>query len=147
MFDFQNLTFGSSGKIVEKLQGWLNELLKLKPPLDVNGFIDAKTSAAVRRFQQQNNLPVNREPVVSIKTWRLLRSKLGERRIFNDPDVPPPLKKIMAGDVVAQPGDLKIDKTVFKFLYRLRVRKDFVAKLNDDNLDRLLGFMEKDKDV
>ena len=56
-------------------------------------------------------------------------------------------EKIMAGDVVAQPGNLKIDKTVFKFLYRLRVRKDFVAKLNDDNLDRLLGFMEKDKDV
>jgi putative chitinase len=147
MFDFQNLTFGSSGKLVEKLQGWLNELLKLKPPLHVNGFFDTKTGAAVKNFQQLNNLPVDREPVVSFKTWRTLGRKLGERRIFNDPDVPPPLKKIMAGDVIAQPGSLKIDKTVFKFLYRARVRKDFVAKLNDDNLDRLLGFMEKDKAV
>src|SRR6266436_6180092 len=124
MFDFLNLTTGSSGKIVEKLQGWLNELLKLKPPLEVNGFFDTKTGAAVKNFQQLNNLPVNREPVVSFKTWRTLGRELGERRIFNDPDVPPPLKKIMAGDVIAQPGSLKIDKTVFKFLYRARVRKD-----------------------
>ena len=147
MFDFQNLTLGSSGKIVEKLQGWLNELLKLKPPLEIKGFFDTKTGAAVKRFQQLNNLPVNREPVVTFKTWRTLGRKLGERRIFNDPDVPPPLKKIMAGDVIAQPDSLKIDKTVFKFLYRARVRKDFVAKLNDDNLDLLLGFMEKDNEV
>jgi peptidoglycan hydrolase-like protein with peptidoglycan-binding domain len=75
MFDFQNQTLGSSGKIVEKLQGWLNELLKLKPTLDVNGFFDTKTGAAVKRFQQLNNLPVNREPVVTFKTWRTLGKK------------------------------------------------------------------------
>jgi len=58
MFDFLNLTTGSSGKIIEKLQGWLNELLKLKPPLEVTGFFDPKTGAAVRKFQQQNNIPI-----------------------------------------------------------------------------------------
>ena len=147
MFDFLNLTTGSSGKIVEKLQGWLNELQKPKPPLSVNGFFDLNTANAVTKFQQQNQLPVARQATVGVKTWRLIGRKLGEKRIFDDPDVPPPLKKIMAADVIAKPGNLKIDKTVFRFLYRLRVRKDYVAKLNDDNLDLLLGFMEKDKEV
>jgi putative chitinase len=147
MFDFLNLTIGSTGKIVAKLQGWLNELLKLKPPLDTNGFFDPKTGAAVRAFQQRNNIPVGHQPVVGVKTWKLIGRKLGERRIFDDPDVPPALKKIMAADIIAHPGALKIDKTVFRFLYRAQVRKDFVAKLNDDNLDLLLGFMEADPDL
>src|SRR5215471_9837920 len=107
MFDFLNLTTGSSGKIVEKLQGWLNELLKLKPPLEVTAFFDPKTGAAVRKFQQQNNIPIGRQPVVTIKTWKLIGRKLGERRIFDDPDVPPALKKIMAADVIANPGRSK----------------------------------------
>jgi len=94
MFDFLNLTTGSSGKIVAKLQGWLNELLKLKPPLELTGFFDPKTGAAVRKFQQQNNIPIGRQPVVTIKTWKLIGRKLGERRIFDDPDFPPALKKI-----------------------------------------------------
>jgi hypothetical protein len=50
MFDFLNLTIGSSGKIVEKLQGWLNELQKPKPPLSVNGFFDLNTANAVTKF-------------------------------------------------------------------------------------------------
>jgi len=147
MFDFLNLTTGSSGKIVEKLQGWLNELLKLKPPLNVNGFFDPKTGGALRRFQQLNNLPIGPQPVVSIRTWRMIGWKLGKRRILEDPDVPEPLKKLMAVDVIAKPGNLKIDKTVFRFLYGLRVRKSYVRKLNEQNLDLLLSFMEKDTAV
>jgi hypothetical protein len=53
MFDFLNLTTGSSGKIVEKLQGWLNELLKLKPPLEVTGFLTRKQALPSANFSNK----------------------------------------------------------------------------------------------
>ena len=139
--------FGSRGPMVAKLQGWLNELLKLRPPLNVNGFFDQKTAAAVRRFQQQNKISVNLNPVVGFNTWKEIGKKLGQTRIFADSDLSRELKKIMAPDVIASPGNMRIDKVVFRFLFRLRFPKKIVDKLDDDNLDRLLGFMEADTDV
>ena len=50
------LTMGSTGSEVERLQ---NDLTALKYEVEINGSFDANTEAAVKKFQQQNDLKVD----------------------------------------------------------------------------------------
>jgi len=47
---------GSTGSEVERLQ---NDLTALKYEVEINGSFDANTEAAVKKFQQQNDLKVD----------------------------------------------------------------------------------------
>ena len=50
------LSAGSTGSEVERLQ---QDLSALKYEVEVNGSFDANTEAAVKKFQQQNDLKVD----------------------------------------------------------------------------------------
>lgn len=50
------LAMGSTGSEVERLQ---QDLTALKYTVEVNGSFDANTEAAVKKFQQQNDLKVD----------------------------------------------------------------------------------------
>jgi len=147
MDEYQNLMFGSSGRIVIRLKAWLTELLRLNPPLDGSPMFDLKTQKALEQFQKANGITVNRNPVVGFDTWKAIGKKLGQVRIFNDPDLPAGLKIIMAADVIATPGQLQIDRPGFFFLHLVRFGKKSLDGGAQANLDQLLGFMEADANV
>ncbi len=98
MEDFQNLSYGSSGKVVVRLQTYLNEILHLKPPLTASGDFDQATGRAVIQFQRKRHLPVHHVPVVGYDTWKAIGSAIGQPRVTADPDLPKPLKAVMAPD-------------------------------------------------
>ncbi|HEY9768681.1 MAG TPA: peptidoglycan-binding domain-containing protein [Coleofasciculaceae cyanobacterium] len=50
------LTLGSQGSEVERLQ---QDLSALKYEVEINGSFDANTEAAVKKFQQQNDLKID----------------------------------------------------------------------------------------
>ncbi|MDJ0594049.1 MAG: peptidoglycan-binding domain-containing protein [Pleurocapsa sp. MO_226.B13] len=50
------LAMGSTGSEVERLQ---QDLSALKYEVEINGSFDANTEAAVKKFQQQNDLKVD----------------------------------------------------------------------------------------
>lgn len=67
----KNLSYGSSGEDVKKLQNALNSV---GYSLDVDGQFGPKTQAAVKDYQSKNNLTV--DGIAGEKTWGSLNSKL-----------------------------------------------------------------------
>ena len=71
----KNLSYGSSGEDVKKLQNALNSV---GYSLDVDGQFGVKTQAAVRDYQKKNNLSV--DGIAGEKTWGSLNSKLSPKK-------------------------------------------------------------------
>ena len=140
--EFQNLSIGSTGLMVSKLQDWLNTLVNPYPPLQITGTFDPETAKVLARFQRANRLSV--QPIVSFDTWQAIGRRIGQRMIFNDPEIPQPLKSLMAPDVIPVPGQMLLDKISFVALYPLILPSKNWKADTSRSLVQLLGFMERD---
>lgn len=64
----------SDGPLVRKLQSLLNETVRPRPPLPVNGVYDAKSKGVVEQFQRREGLKV--DGIVGRRTWAALRRRI-----------------------------------------------------------------------
>lgn len=123
------LTFGTTGKEVEKLQLFLVEIVPLfpnMPIINIDGVYGEETKNAVKKFQSLNSLPVTGD--VDTYTWNVLNnlySKANKKR-QNDEFLDQSVNVVKEGSNNNYVVDLQ------KYLNKISVKYPTIGILNVD---------------
>jgi putative chitinase len=127
---------------IEVVQGWLNAILSLTPPLIINGQIDPPTKSAIQAFQSRNGIHPTGH--LTADTWRALGRNIGTD--FNVRDALRNLPVNLAAHILGLPAlGMSYNRSIFFAKFMAHFHDGDASQIQ--GLDQLLCFIEQDPDV